>query len=140
LRAERNIKPTEKLRPIIVTDKDREWFTSDAGTIGTLSGTYAPTVYGTNEYGPYEYKPGWWSGVSGSNVIHVELVNAADPFQQRASRTKELADAEAQIQRLQKLLGGDFAEKAPPLVVAKEREKLATYMETAEKLRAQLRQ
>jgi valyl-tRNA synthetase len=36
------------------------------------------------------------------------------------------------------LLAGDFARKAPEAVVAKEREKLAAYQETAEKIQAQL--
>jgi valyl-tRNA synthetase len=36
------------------------------------------------------------------------------------------------------LLASDFAKKAPAQVVQKEREKLAAYKETAEKLKAQL--
>ncbi len=51
---------------------------------------------------------------------------------------KELAEAESQINRLQKLLQSPFAQKAPPQVVAAEREKLEGYLSTAEKLRAQL--
>jgi valyl-tRNA synthetase len=39
---------------------------------------------------------------------------------------------------LEKLLASDFAKKAPEAVVAKERDKLAAYKETAEKIRAQL--
>jgi valyl-tRNA synthetase len=37
------------------------------------------------------------------------------------------------------LLGGDFANKAPAAVVAKEREKLAAYKETADRLQGQLK-
>jgi valyl-tRNA synthetase len=39
---------------------------------------------------------------------------------------------------LEKLLASPFAEKAPAEVVEKEREKLGTYRDTAEKIRQQL--
>ena len=52
---------------------------------------------------------------------------------------KELKEAESHIARLEKLLAGDFANKAPAQLVAKEREKLAGYQETAEKIKAQLK-
>ena len=50
----------------------------------------------------------------------------------------ELTATQAQIARLENLLAGDFASKAPAAVVQKEREKLAAYRQTAEKLRSQL--
>jgi valyl-tRNA synthetase len=61
-----------------------------------------------------------------------------DLEQERARLEKELAEAESQIARLEKLLASDFAKKAPEAVVAKEREKLAAYKEIAEKIKAQL--
>lgn len=51
---------------------------------------------------------------------------------------KDLIETNSQIERLQNLLASDFASKAPKEVVEKEREKLAGYKETAEKLREQL--
>jgi len=36
------------------------------------------------------------------------------------------------------LLGGDFANKAPVALIQKERDKLAGYKDTAEKIKAQL--
>ena len=41
-------------------------------------------------------------------------------------------------QRLENLLASPFAQKAPAEVVAKERETLATYQETADRLQQQL--
>ncbi len=70
--------------------------------------------------------------------IYVPLAGMVDLEQDRARLEKELAEAESQITRLEKLLGSDFAKKAPEAVVNKEREKLAAFRETAEKLRAQL--
>ena len=52
---------------------------------------------------------------------------------------KELKEAESQIERLEKLLSSDFANKAPAALVQKERDKLLGYKETAEKINAQLK-
>jgi valyl-tRNA synthetase len=52
---------------------------------------------------------------------------------------KELKEAQSHIERLENLLSSDFADKAPAPVVQKERDKLAAYKETAEKLKAQLK-
>jgi len=42
--------------------------------------------------------------------------------------------------RLEKSLSSDFANKAPAALVAKEREKLDGYKDTAEKIKSQLKQ
>ncbi|WP_345321958.1 hypothetical protein [Candidatus Villigracilis proximus] len=52
---------------------------------------------------------------------------------------KELKEAQSHIERLEKLLSSDFANKAPAALVAKEAEKLAAYKDTAEKIKAQLK-
>jgi len=44
----------------------------------------------------------------------------------------------AQVDRLEKLLASDFATKAPPAVVEKERAKLREFIETRDKLKAQI--
>jgi valyl-tRNA synthetase len=56
---------------------------------------------------------------------------------QRKRLEKELSDVQMQIDRLENLLGSDFAKKAPAQVVQKERERLAAFQDTAGKLRAQ---
>jgi valyl-tRNA synthetase len=61
-----------------------------------------------------------------------------DTSEERARLEKDLAEVLSQIQRLQTLLTGQFAEKAPPAVVQKEQDKLRQYQDTAEKLRSQL--
>ena len=69
----------------------------------------------------------------------VEIYLILDAFDQdrRTSRLeKELKEAQSHIERLEKLLSGDFANKAPAHVIQKEREKLEGYRETAEKLKA----
>jgi valyl-tRNA synthetase len=77
--------------------------------------------------------------VVGSVEIHVPLAGMVDLANEKARLEKELKEAEAHIERLEKLLSGDFANKAPGALVQKEREKLAGYKDTAEKIKAQLK-
>jgi len=76
--------------------------------------------------------------VAGPVEIHIPLSGMVDLDEERGRLQKELTEVEAQIARLEKLLQSDFAAKAPAAVVQKERERLAAYQQTAEKLRAQL--
>ncbi len=54
------------------------------------------------------------------------------------SLEKEYGGIQSQIKRLEGLLGGEFATKAPPGLVEKERQKLDTYRLSAQKLMEQL--
>jgi valyl-tRNA synthetase len=76
--------------------------------------------------------------VVGPVEIYLPLAGLVDPEDERRRLEKDLAEASSQIERLEKLLAGPFAQKAPTGVVQKEREKLAAYRETAEKISAQL--
>jgi valyl-tRNA synthetase len=62
-----------------------------------------------------------------------------DVAEERARLERNLQEALSQVERLEELLSGPFSEKAPAAVVQKEREKLESYRETAQKLRAQLK-
>ena len=70
--------------------------------------------------------------------IYLPLSGLMDNAAEGARMQKELDDLASQIARLETLLGSSFAEKAPPAVVEKERQKLAGYRESAEKLSGQL--
>jgi len=75
---------------------------------------------------------------TGSVETYLHLDSSVDQNEEHSRLLKELAEAESQVARLEKLLSSDFANKAPAPVVAKEREKLAGFKETAEKLKGQL--
>ena len=70
--------------------------------------------------------------------IYLPLAGLVDTSEERARLEKELAETNSQIERLDALLAGTFAEKAPPAVVEKERQKLATYRTSAARLQSQL--
>ncbi len=76
--------------------------------------------------------------VVGAIEIYIPLEGMVDLAAERERLASELKEAESHIARLEKMLNSPFAQKAPPAVVEKEREKLAGYQETAEKIKAQL--
>ena len=76
--------------------------------------------------------------VVGSVEIYLPLTSMVDQEEERVRLEKELLETESQIERLEKLLNSPFVKKAPEPVVQKERDKLAGYKETAERLRSQL--
>jgi valyl-tRNA synthetase len=82
---------------------------------------------------------------SGDLSLVVRGVEVFVPAQERTASAgdrnrleQDLREAESQIERLEKLLTGDFAKRAPANLVEKERTKLSAFKETAEKLRKQL--
>jgi valyl-tRNA synthetase len=72
--------------------------------------------------------------------IYLPLAGLVDSEAERARLHKELSEVLVQIERLEKLLMGDFAGRAPAAVVERERQKLAGFKETAAKLADQIAQ
>lgn len=77
--------------------------------------------------------------VIGTVEVYLPLAGMVDLAEEKTRLEKELKEAQSHIARLEKLLAGDFASKAPAALVQKEREKLTAYRETAEKIKAQLK-
>ena len=69
--------------------------------------------------------------VVGSVTAYLPLADLVDPAAERAKLNKELAEAEAQIDRSRSLLDGPFAQRAPANVVQRDREKLGELAERA---------
>jgi valyl-tRNA synthetase len=76
--------------------------------------------------------------VVGPVEAYLPLADMVDPEEQRSRLENELAESTGQIQRLETLLAGPFSEKAPSEVVEKERQKLAEYIDKADKIKSQL--
>ena len=70
--------------------------------------------------------------------IYLPLEGVVDQAAEQERMQAELADTETQIKRLEDLLNSPFGQKAPAAVIDKERQRLDTFKETAEKLRQQL--
>jgi valyl-tRNA synthetase len=74
----------------------------------------------------------------GALEIYLPLAGLVDSGEEFARLQKAFAEAQAQVERLEKLLASSFADRAPVEIVQRERDKLSTYQETVEKIRKQL--
>ena len=89
---------------------------------------------------PEEYKnyPSTTVASTGS-IIYLKVDKVNSEKLQREKFQNQLEETNLLIERLEKLLASDFAAKAPEQVVQKEREKLETYRQTAQKIKDQLK-
>jgi valyl-tRNA synthetase len=136
LRAEKQVKPGTKIGAIFAGGDHRELLEQQALSLSSLAGldpnkmTFTDTLKNKPE--------GHVALVSGSVEVYLPLADLVDPAEERSRLEKDLAEADRQIQRLDNLLNSPFADKAPPDVVEKERQKLADFKDSAEKIKAQL--
>ena len=87
-----------------------------------------------------EYKQYHSSSIAATgSMVYLKTDDLMNDEKMQEKLQKELAEANSQIQRLEKLLGSEFANKAPAKVVENERAKLETYKQTVEKIKKQLK-
>ena len=136
LRAEKKVSPAKRIPATLVSGAKAVLLKEQFSMIATLAGLNSSQL---SVLETLDAKPGNSIAlVAGPVEIYVPLSGMLDLEEERKRLEKELADTQLQIDRLEKLLGSDFASKAPASVVQKERERLAAFQETAGKLRAQL--
>jgi len=78
--------------------------------------------------------------VAGSVEGFLPLAGMLDLGAERRRIAEKLAGALSELDRLEGLLAGEFSQRAPPEVVARERTKLSEVRETTHKLEAQLKE
>ncbi len=136
LRAEKGVKPGRRIPAIFVSEQKSAVLSSQSRALAALAQLDLDQLTIT---GRLNTKPEGHIGlVIGPVEVYLPLSGLVDQREERARLEKDLAEIKAQVERLDTLLGGAFAEKAPPAVVRKEQDKLATYLVTAEKLQLQL--
>ena len=137
LRAEKNVAPSRRLSAQFSAGERAGLLKDQSVVIAALAGLDADEVKINKSL---KKKPQESAVlVVGPIEIYIPLAGMVDLANDRARLEKELKEAESHIERLKKLLSSDFADKAPATVVAKEREKLEAYKDTAKKLKAQLK-
>ncbi len=141
LRAEKNVKASTKISAIFSGSTEMiELLRKETGTIASLASLDAKTIILVDNSQSATPRPdGHIALVAGTVEIFLPMTDLVDSQEEIARLEKDLQEVEAQITRLETLLSGPFAEKAPAQVVAKEREKLSTFKITAEKLMSQLK-
>jgi valyl-tRNA synthetase len=136
LRAEKKVSPAKRIPATIAGGEKTDLLKGQAAVIAALAGIdhahlSIPDVLPSKPENSIAL-------VAGPVEIYIPLSGMLDLEEERNRLQKELAESQFQISRLEKLLGSDFATKAPAPVVEKERERLAAFQETAGKLKAQL--
>jgi len=136
IRAEKNVPAKREIPAIIKAGESRELLQSQAqilSALARLDKDRLEIVENLDEV-PDNAVP----IVVGSVEAYLPLKGMLDLDQERKRLSEELESNEEQIRRLEKLLASPFAEKAPDDVVAKERERLQGFQDTAERLRIQI--
>jgi valyl-tRNA synthetase len=137
LRAEKNVAPSKRLAAQFSAGDRLGLLKAQSDVIAALSGLNSEEVKIEKSL---KKKPEESSAlVIGSIELYIPLAGMVDAANDKARLERELKEAESHIQRLENLLGGDFANKAPAALVQKEKDKLAAYKDTAEKIKAQLK-
>src|SRR5574341_1050872 len=136
LRAEKAVQPSKHIAATFVAGDEADLLKAQSAVMASLAGLDAAKL----KIGKTLKKKPAQSVVLvvGPVEIYLPLAGMIDAKEESARHRRELAEVEAQIEKKKKLLASDFANKAPAPVVAKEREKLAAFKETADKIRRQL--
>jgi valyl-tRNA synthetase len=136
VRAEKKVTPGKRIPALIVGGEKTTMLREQSAALASLAHLDADhlSIEASLVEKPQDQTALVVSGVE----IYLPLAELVDTDAERARLQKELADTEGQISRLKTLLSSSFAEKAPAPVVDKERQKLATFEDTAAKLREQL--
>jgi len=137
IRTEYKVSPSKRIAAIISSEKKFDILKDQRQIFISSSGLDSEHLTITTD--PIQPSDEFVNLVYSSTDIALPIAGLVDAEAERERLEKELAEAESQIKRLQKLLSGPFAEKAPGAVVDKEREKLAAYQETEERIRLQLK-
>lgn len=137
LRAEKNVKPGLKLGAILASETYFDVLEQEQRALAALAGLDPAKLELTRKMG--QRPEGHVALVAGPVEIYLPLAEMVDPAEERARLEGELAEAQAQITRLQGLLTSDFAQRAPETVVEKERARLAEFKGAAARLQEQLK-
>jgi valyl-tRNA synthetase len=136
LRAEKNVPPSRRLPATILAGDRLSLLRDHIKTLAFLAGLNPQAIHLVENLAS---KPeGQVALVVSGLEIYLPLEGMVNQEEERARLTKELAEIESQVARLSNLLASPFAEKAPAAVVQKERERLAGFEESANKIKGQI--
>jgi valyl-tRNA synthetase len=137
LRAEKNVAPGKRIAATLAAGASLGLIQEQSRVIAQLAGLSETemTICDSLDEKPRDTA----ALVVGVVEIYLPLAGMVDLSGEKARLEKELKETRSHIERLEKLLSSDFATKAPPTLVQKEREKLEGHRKTAEKIEAQLK-
>ncbi|HDN05139.1 MAG TPA: valine--tRNA ligase [Chloroflexi bacterium] len=136
LRAEKNIKPGKLIPAKLVGGAFTPTLNAELTSITSLA--FLDPERTSIAVSAEQIAPSDIALVAGPVEIYLPLSGLVNFAEEKSRLSSELDELKKEIKRLEELLSGPFAQKAPPQVVNKEREKLAGYLETSRTLEDQL--
>jgi valyl-tRNA synthetase len=134
-RAESGVPAARWVEGVIVAGKEAEWLVEQSEVLSFLAHARPLVVVFKLLDRPTEALALMVGGVE----VYLPLVGMVDIEEERRRLARELAEAEAEMARLDtKLSNPDFRGKAKPEVVAKDEDRLRSWQEKAGKLRERL--
>ena len=137
VRAEKGVAPSKRIAATVAPGTKMDLLKEQSGVLAALAGLSESELEIIESL--TEKPKDTIALVIGAVEVYLPLAGLVDLAEEKTRLEKELKEAASHIERLEKLLAGDFANKAPAALVQKEREKLTAYKETAEKIKAQLK-
>jgi valyl-tRNA synthetase len=137
VRAEKGVAPSKHIAATVAAGPKMDLLKEQSQVLASLAGLNAAELVLTESLA--EKPKDAIALVVGPVEIYLPLTGMVDLMGEKTRLEKELKEAESHIDRLEKLLAGDFANKAPAPLIQKERDKLTAYKGTAEKIKAQLK-
>jgi valyl-tRNA synthetase len=136
-RAEKGVEPKRRIAAIVSAGPRRQLLESEKESIATLA-RIDPAhfeIQAALKQAPAESVP----LVAGLIEAYLPLAGLLDAPAERARISGEIEAVDGQIRRLETLLAGPFAQRAPAEVVAREKARLEEFRESRRKLEGQLR-
>jgi len=135
-RAEKHIDPGRRLGAVVGAGTELAWLREQAPLLCLFARLEADEV--SLQERIETPPPGSLPLTAGGVEIYLKLAEAFDARAEGERVARQLETLERQVGRLQSLLAGPFADRAPAEIVGAEREKLRQAEEEAGRLRAQL--
>lgn len=136
IRSEKEVKPGKRIAVLLAAGEKTELFRQQKNIMSALAQIDPEKFIISADLPP---KGDNQIGIAfGPVEIYLPVEGLVDTGEEQQRLSKALMEAENQVSRLEQLLSGSFAERAPAEIVQKERGKLAGYRETVEKLKKQL--
>jgi valyl-tRNA synthetase len=137
--AEHHIESTRWIEAIVNASEKKSTFESQSEAIRTLAKVRPLTIIGSLEESPVPLEDiavfMHYKGIDAMLLLRALF----DPVVERKRLGKEISRCEAEIERLEaKLVDTEFIIKAPPVIIERERQRLAVYRGKLQKLTGQL--
>ncbi len=138
IRIENNLAPSQKPNALIIFENNTDDLRNLSSIICALAHLDQLSIQET-QMNPDEMKQFPSTTLTSGCVVLLQLENLVNIEDKFNNLKIELMSIESQISRIKSLLSSEFALKAPSEIVEKEKQKLAVFTETSEKIKEQLK-